>query len=473
MNRLQFLRRVEETIRRYGMISPGEVVVAAVSGGPDSVALLYALYWLRGKLDISIHVAHLDHMFRGEESAGDAEFVGKICAELGLPATIESRDVPAFIRETGLSEEEGARIVRYRFLEEVAERVGSGKVATGHTATDQAETVLMRLLRGSGLRGLSGIPPVRRGKVTFIRPLIRISRREIEELLKAEGIPFRIDSSNLKPVYTRNRIRLELMPLLREFNPRIEEILARAGEISAEEDELMERLAIEKLGELALERKEGFVRLRGDELAGLPVALRRRVVRAAVREVKGDLLNIDFDHIESILDLISSPNPNLKLDLPGLRAERRYSELIITSEPEGGISEYEYRLPIPGEVEIPEAGLKLIAEVHEERPPMPKNPDAALLDYDKLSPPLVVRNRRPGDRFRPLGMKGSKKVKDFFIDIKLPLPERDRVPILVSGGQIAWIVGHRIDDRFKVTGETKRFALIKAVRCGDGRRDTG
>ncbi|RKY00994.1 tRNA(Ile)-lysidine synthetase, partial [Candidatus Poribacteria bacterium] len=280
-------------------------------------------------------------------------------------------------------------------------------------------------------------------------------------------------SSNLKPVYTRNRIRLELMPLLREFNPRIEEVLARAGEISAEEDELMERLAIEKLGALALERKEGFVRLRGDELAGLPVALRRRVVRAAVREVKGDLLNIDFDHIESILDLISSPNPNLKLDLPGLRAERRYSELIIASEPEEEVGEYEYRLPIPGEVEIPEAGLKLIAEVHEERPPMPKNPDAALLDYDKLSPPLVVRNRRPGDRFRPLGMKGSKKVKDFFIDIKLPLPERDRVPILVSGGQIAWIVGHRIDDRFKVTGETKRFALIKAVRCGDGRRDTG
>lgn len=473
MNRLQFLKRVQETIRRYGMISPGERVVLAVSGGPDSMALLYAFYWLRGELGISIHVAHLNHMFRGKESAEDAEFVERVCGELGLPATIESRDVPALIKGTGLSEEEGARIVRYRFLEEVAERVGSRKVATGHTATDQAETVLMRLLRGSGLRGLSGIPPVRQGRVTFIRPLIRVSRREIEELLRSEGIPFRIDSSNLKPVYTRNRIRLELMPLLREFNPRIEEVLARVGEISAEEDEFMERIAAEKLGELSTERREGYVRLKADELAQLPIALRRRIVRAAVREAKGDLLNVDFDHVESILDLISSPIPSSKVDLPGLRAERRYSELIITSEPEARISEYEYRLPIPGEVEIPEAGLKLIAELHRERPPAPKSPDVALLDYDKLSLPLLVRNRRPGDRFRPLGMKGSKKLKDFFIDIKLPLDERDKVPILVSGGQIVWIVGHRIDERFKVTGETKRFALIKAVRCGDGRRDTG
>lgn len=460
-----FLKKVKETIREYRMISPGDKVLVAVSGGPDSVALLRSLDLLREELDISLHVAHLDHRFRGEESAEDARFVVEVADKLGISVTAEAIDVPDLVRRTGLSEEECARRVRYEFLDRTAERVGASKIALGHTADDQAETVLMRLIRGSGTHGLSGIPPVRSGR--FIRPLIRIGRKEVEEFLAELGQTYRIDSTNLKPIYTRNRIRLELIPLLARYNPNISSVLARTGEILAAEDELLSQIAEEELRRRLIEGDQGYVRFSIVGFDGLHIALRRRIVRRTIEMAKGNLLDIDLSHVSSVLRMISGEKPNAEADLPGVRVERRYSELIATVHPREDKPRYEYRLDLPGEVEISEAGVRLIAEVRDEKPELPVSEEIAVLDLERLSPPLIVRNRRPGDRFRPLGMKGSKKLKDFLIERKVPIEERDKVPILISNGEIVWVVGYRIDERFKVRNETRRVAVIQVERARD------
>ncbi|HID55672.1 TPA: tRNA lysidine(34) synthetase TilS [Candidatus Poribacteria bacterium] len=453
-----FLRKVKGTISDYGMISAGDKVLIAVSGGPDSMALLRSLDLLKEELDITLHIAHLDHRFRGEESAEDARFVAETAHRLEIPITIEEIDVPKFIEERGLSEEEGARRVRYEFLNRTADAVRASKIALGHTADDQAETVLMRLIRGSGTRGLSGIPPVRSGR--FIRPLIRIGRKEIEEFLLELGQDYRIDSTNLKPIYIRNRIRLELVPLLARYNPNISSVLARTGEILAAEDELLSQIADDELTERLSERGQGYVRFSIVGFEGLHVALRRRIVRRAIEMAKGNLLGIDLSHISSVLQMISGEKPNAEVDLPGVRVEKRYSQLVATVHPREDKPRYEYRLDLPGEVVIPEAGVRLIAEVRDERPELPVSEEIAVLDLERLSSPLIVRNRRPGDRFRPLGMKGSKKLKDFLIERKVPIEERDKVPILISDGEIAWVVGYRVDERFKMRDETRRFAVI-------------
>lgn len=460
-----FLKKVRDTISEYGMIRAGDKVLVAVSGGPDSMALLRSLDLLKGELGITLHIAHLDHRFRGKESAEDARFVAETARKLGIPITLERIDVPKFVEESGLSEEEGARRVRYEFLDRTADAVGASRIALGHNADDQAETVLMRLIRGGGMRGLSGIPPVRSNR--FIRPLIRITRRQIEEFLRELGQDYRIDSSNLKPIYTRNRIRLELIPMLSRYNPNISAVLARTGEILAAEDELLSQIADDELNRRLIERTKGHVRLSIEGFDELHMAIRRRIIRRAIEMAKGDLLNVDLTHIDSVLRMISGERPNAEVDLPGVRMERRYSELIATTLPRKDTPSYRYTLDLPGEVEIPEAGLRIVAEVTDERPQSMGERDTAVLDLDRLSTPLIVRNRRPGDRFVPLGMKGSRKVKDFFIDEKVPPELRDRTPILLSGDEIVWVAGYRIDDRFKVEDKTRRFAVIRVERARD------
>ncbi|MCD6506246.1 tRNA lysidine(34) synthetase TilS [Candidatus Poribacteria bacterium] len=457
-----FIRKVRETIREYGMIHGGDKVLIAVSGGPDSMALLRSLDLLKGELNITLHIAHLDHRFRGEESAEDARFVAETARKLGIPITIERIDVPKFIEETGLSEEEGARKVRYEFLKRTADAIGASKIALGHTADDQAETVLMRLIRGSGMRGLSGIPPVRASR--FIRPLIRISRRQIDEFLAEIGQSYRIDSSNLEPIYARNRIRLELIPILARYNPNISSVLARTGEVLATEDDLLSQIADDELNQRLIERTKTYVRLSIRGFNELHIAIKRRIIRRTIEMTKGDLLNIDLTHINSVLHIISGEKPNSEVDLPGVKVKRRYSELIATVCPQKSTPPYRYTLDLPGEVEIPEAGLRITTEVVDVKPEFVGGEDTAVLDLDKLSPPLIVRNRRPGDRFIPLGMKGNKKVKDLFIDEKVPPELRDKVPILLSEGEIVWVAGYRIDERFKTGDETKRFAVIRVSR---------
>ncbi len=464
---MNLLKKVLDTVRKYDMIRPGEKIVVGVSGGPDSMALLYLLYDLRDDLECNLHVAHLDHKLRGEESKADAAFVEEHARKLGLPVTLEALDVSKMVLP-GESLESGARRIRYEFYEKIIVSTGASKIALGHNADDQAETVMMRLLRGSGAQGLGGIPPVRGSK--FIRPLIEVSRSEIDEYLEQLQLKPRQDSSNLSTVYERNKVRLELIPMLeREYRPNIKQILQQTGDILRAEDDLLTDLARESMENCVQFPDVRTAIIRISDFRGYHLALQRRILRLAIEKLTGDLSGFDYDHIRDVLDLALSGTTGSVVNLPQcVSAEKVYDELILRpGRMETHIEPFDYRVRIPGETKIPELGLSIITMGPEEVYTGELQPDEdrfrEIFDCSKIRGELHLRNRRPGDRFRPLGMSGMKKLKDFFIDEKIPRGSRDRIPILTDATNILWVVGYRMDDRFKITANTEKQLVITAI----------
>jgi tRNA(Ile)-lysidine synthase len=461
-------KKALDTIEKYHMINPGEKLVVAVSGGPDSIALLYLLYDLREELKYTLHMAHLDHKLRGEESKADAEYVLHHARKLQIPITLEIIDVHKHTRSKE-STESGARRIRYDFYERVMTSVKADKVALGHNADDQAETVLMRLLRGSGMKGLSGIPPVRD---RYIRPLIQISRGDIEKYLREIKVTPRQDSSNFSMDYKRNRIRHELIPLLeREYSPNIKRILQQTGEILRAEDDLLTAMAREELKKITLCDADKII-IQMSSLADYHIALQRRIIRIALEKLMGDLMRFDYDHIKDILELALHGGTGSVISLPReISAERSYHKLIIRrgTQPKGSMPNFEYIIKIPGETEIPELSLTIRTTKPEEIDSKferlyPEDEFRAAMDYHKICGDLHLRNRRAGDRFMPLGMAGMKKLKDFFIDLKIPKSLRDSIPILTDDKNIIWVVGYRIDDRYKIVPETKTRITVMVIR---------
>jgi len=444
------------------MLSPGDTVLIAVSGGPDSVCLLTALHALANELGLSLHIAHLDHMFRGKESADEALFVASLAEQLGLPSTIESADVAAFCRERGLSVQAGAREARYAFLSRTAELIGASRIATGHTATDQAETVVMRLLRGAGSAGLAGIPP-KRGMI--IRPLIAITREEVLQHLSQAGFAFATDPSNAKPLYTRNRLRLEVFPVLKQFNPRIVETLAAEAALLRDEHEALD-LSVAAAADAITARSGNSLAIQREEFLALHRAIKRRLLRKFAADLLGAPSMLSSTQVEEALLFMASAQTGRAMNFPqGLMLERSYAMLILG--PASASSAFAYEVAVPGNTAIGECSLELDT--------FPCNPDEshqngnyvwqALFDYDKICFPLQVRNRRPGDWFCPAGMGGkSKKLQDFFVDTKVPRHRRDRVPLLCSGTEIIWVMGMRTDERFLVQSDARRGLLVQVKR---------
>ncbi len=462
----ELARAVREAVARHGMVRPGEKVVVAVSGGPDSLALLHVLWRLRDELGIALHVAHLNHLLRGEEAAADAAFVAEMAARLGLPVTVEEVPVARLAAERGLSVEEAGREARYEFFRRVAAATGAGRVALGHTRDDQAETVLMRLLRGSGPAGLSGIPPVRDGWI--IRPLLAVPRTAVEAYCRRHGLRPRRDPTNEEPSYLRNRIRLELLPRLEaEYNPMLRQALAHLAEVLRAEEEWAGRAAADAADRL-LRRSGDAVVVPVEGLLGLPVALRRRVVRLAAE--RAGLPSLPFEHVERVLALAAGA-VGRALSLPGGGLARLEHDGLVLGPDGEEPAPFAYRLEVPGSVAIPEAGLRLVAEVVP-GPPLPRageqvprgEGDVAVLDAERLPALLTVRSRRPGDRFRPLGLEGEKKLQDYFVDARVPRRQRDRVPIVEAHGEIVWVVGHRVDGRFAAGPGARRLLVLRAHR---------
>lgn len=458
-----FLETVRRTSDKYGMLAPGRRAVAAVSGGPDSVAMLHALRELSGELDISLAVAHLDHGFR-PESADEAGFVRGMAEDMGLPFFTEQARLKERLLERPENRQEAARRVRYEFLEKVRQEFNADKISVGHTADDQAETLLMRLLRGSGTRGLSAIPPVR-GRI--IRPLIEATRADVLEYLAERGVPYVTDPSNLKPDYLRNRLRMELLPSLRKYNPEAIKSLCKSADILREEGDFLDRYAGRMLEDISRETRGGALTLGREALLGLHPAIRRRVMRLAVGRVKGDLLGVGFTHLAEAEELVSSGLTGKSLDLPGgVRVWASYGDVCV-----GKIREkiwYETELPAPGRVELPQAGMAVEATAESPHPRVPSpggrgENNEACFDMGLVKGPLVIRNRRPGDAFYPVGMEGRKKLQDFFVDKKVPRELRDAVPVLTCGDEIMWVIGMRRDRRFLAGPETKETVLIKAL----------
>jgi len=455
-----------DTIAKYHMIQKGDGIMAGVSGGPDSVCLLSLLRKFRESLGIKLSAAHLDHMFRGRESREDALFVEALCRKWDIPLFYEEIDVPEFIQKTGLSSEDAARRVRFEFFERTRKKAGARKVALGHNRNDLEETIFMNILRGSGIEGLLGIEPVRD---FYIRPLLEISRLEIEEYLKSEGLDYRIDSTNLKTDYFRNSLRLELIPLIkRKYVPHFGASLRRLSEIARCDISFLEEQTSAAWRQ-AVTCGCGKVKVDLKKFLTFHDAIKRRLVRKAVEELAGDIKDFEFRHTVMLVDFIKNSAAGASCDLPkNLRAEKQYDCVYILLQNPRPFEDYAYELPVPGRVEIREAGVAIQACAFPRKESMiiRTNPLIAQLDYDKIEGNLIVRNRRPGDRFIPLGGH-SKKLQDFFTDEKIARSERDKVPLVTAGGKLVWVGGMRIDDRFKITPDTRTVLILKMERLED------
>ena len=459
--KMRFLKQVQKTIERYQMLANGDTVIVGVSGGPDSMALLFALHQIQDNYQLSLWACHYNHKLRGEESDQEAEFVKCQAERMGIPLLVENDDGSLLKAKGNL--EETARKKRYNFFHEKTLELNAHKIALGHTATDQAETFFLWLFRGTGTKGLGGIPPVRDNLI--IRPLIETEREEIIGFLKENCIPWREDSTNKSGNFLRNRVRRILIPnLLKEFDSHLVKKIIRTTEIFRDDDILLEKLTLDKFNEISIKYTKNKVLLDISKLRVLPVSLKRRVIRYAFKTIQGSFRRINFDHIEKIMKLIESSPPHLQISLPyGIEVYKEHRWLGFYWALKETVSFYYETNTLPEIIHIPEIERKITIAVldwDQRNSPLTEK-KFALIDFEKINFPLIVRNWRRGDRFQPLGIQGSKKVKDFFIDLKIPRIERSRVPLVLFGDQIAWIAGLRIDEKVKITQSTRK--VIKLV----------
>ncbi|WP_031516494.1 tRNA lysidine(34) synthetase TilS [Desulfofalx alkaliphila] len=465
---MDLIGRVLEYIYSNKMVDPGDKVLVAVSGGADSVALLHMLFRLSEQLNMRLHVAHLNHMFRGRESEEDALFVEALCDKWQIPKDIKSMDVTEYQGRHRLSAQVAAREVRYNFLKEVARKRGCNKIALAHHADDQAETVLLNLLRGTGITGLTGIWPVRDN--FYIRPLLPVRRREIESYCFQNKLHFRNDSSNQEEIYLRNKVRKSLLPLIeKDYNQEIVTLLNRLADISRDEDDFIEGQSQRDFAALLTDPKAaGSLPLDRLKFNGLHRAIQRRVVRQAWRTVTGSQRDLSFYHVESVVKLAASTGGGI-LELPtGLLCKVGSRAIEFKYPPvEKPVNKFCYRLKIPGTTIIKEADMQIVADVysaaHLKKDPRMFRHTEAVLDYGSVGHELLVRNRLPGDVFKPLG-GGRVKLKKFFIDQKIPRAERDAIPLVCKGKEIIWVSGVRVGEYWKVTENTEEILHLKLVK---------
>ena len=446
----------------HRMLQSGDLVVVAVSGGPDSVALCHLLHRLQHSLKVELVVAHVHHGLRGAEADQDALFVQNLSHQFGLPVVEQRLEVHSWQKEHGGSLQMAARALRYQCLHQVMAEKGANKLALGHNADDQAEEVLLRILRGAGQRGLSGMDPCNHKGV--IRPLLECHRQEIVAYLREHDLAFRQDSSNLKPWCQRNLLRLELLPQLQQaFNSNLSATLLRTSKILREEEEFWASHLASWLKEHSLNHGADGIRFPVRPLLETHPAMQKRLLRRVVQEVKGDLRGFGFHHTEILLQLCRSPAAHRQIDLPGaVRAEKSYDWVTVTVRPET-VEDFTFRISEHGLHSFPSLDHSLEIELLASDLPVEfsHDPNEAIMDLDRVTFPLTLRSCRPGDRFRPLGLGGSKKIKDFFIDSKVPQSLRRQIPILCSKDHIIWVVGHRLDDRVKLTSDTSRLLRFR------------
>ena len=433
------LARVAQTVLRCHMFERGQSVGVAVSGGADSVCLLHVLLELAPQWDLRLRILHLNHGLRGQESREDEHFVRELAARLGLIAQIRSVDVAASRDNL----EQAARLARLDFFREQISAGSVVRIATGHTKNDQAETVLFRFLRGSAGAGLAAIRPVTSDGI--VRPLLDVSRAEIEQYLRERQIAWREDSSNTSRQFSRNRIRHELLPqLAAEWNPAIAETLHRTADWALAEEEYWDG-EIDRLSSQFLLDRDGAVLVRTEVLCQLPLAVSRRLVRRALKHVKGDLRGVDFAHITAIVSLARSQLGHGRVQTPGVEAERSLDWVRFVNPSAARKASGDYRLPapIPGTVPVPGTGKALALELIEKAETFPPpdsvyNSDQGWVDWRALSGTLEIRNWRPGDQYQPKGSAGEEKIKTLFQKARIPRWERRQWPILTDGSAIVW-----------------------------------
>lgn len=469
------------------MLAAGQKVFAAVSGGPDSMVLLHLLRELAPHFKVRLHVAHLHHGLRGKDADRDLIHVRDYCKKFKIPFISKRADVRELAHRKRLSLETAARMARYVFLSQCASRVGATAIAVGHTADDQVETFLMRLLRGAGGRGLGGMQPVRRaGELAIIRPLLRTWRTGILSLAKTHRVRYRIDRSNRDISFLRNKVRHRLITYLqKEYSPHIKEILRRSAEILGHEHAFVHDEAAKFMTRLAEARGSRIV-LPLHHLAALPPALRTELLRITVGEL-GEGASPGYSDIDAVLDLCKGYRGAKQHYLPGgVTASREYDKLILSAGAKAKARDYEFPLEEGLELSCPPFTLRFRfstiakATIRQLKKKPVKLAEAwgeggarcwPLIEHFSLDTiegkRIMVRNRRPGDRFVPLGMRGTKKLKRIMIDEKLPLRLRATVPLIACGDEIIWLPGYRIADQYRVISSTRHVAQVSVEKAGE------
>lgn len=461
--------RVRQCLTDHGVKGP---IVVAVSGGPDSVCLLHVLRQLREDVGIEPHVAHLDHRLHAQALA-HAHYVARLCRRLGIRATIEARDVGAYRRERRLSLEEAARQVRYAFLAQVAYEVGATCVATGHTADDQVETVLMHLLRGAGWVGLQGMaqagphPYAPGSPLRLLRPLLGTSKAETGAYCRAHHLRPRQDPTNVQLSLLRNRVRHALLPLLEKYNPRISEALLRLSEMARDQVSLLDGLVREAWPRVVAE-DAGGLRISSPHLIEQPPAVRQHLLRRAIERLLGSFTDFEAHHLER-LEAALRGGAGRSTPLPrGLRAITQHHALYLTLRPTTPLPplEGEHPLNVPGATPIPgwTVATRLLPVGGTD---IRADSWRAVMHYEP-GMTLWVRTRRPGDRFQPLGMAEAKKLQDFMVDAHIPREWRDRVPLVCSPQGIAWVVGWRLAEWARVRPDSLQVLEVELKRTEAG-----
>ncbi len=454
------LLKVQETIRQHELMEPGGRILVAVSGGPDSVALLHILLDLRPGWGWEIAAAHLHHGLRGGEADADLAFTAQMVEGLGIPFFHRVLP-PGGLMEAGGSLQEAARVARYAFLEETLHEWGGQRIAVGHQADDQAETVVSALLRGAGTRGLRGMP-YRRGAV--VRPILDITRQEILDYLAERSIPFRQDPSNEEMSYKRNWIRHELIPSMSRFNQGVAGLLRQTARICMDEDDLLQAQA-EKVWNETILLREGVVEIPAERYRQEHRAIRRRILVKAYEVVRGDAKGLAFRHVEAMDRLALDRGRERWLHLPGgVRLVVGGGRVVLGPAEAMRPRSLLHRVVFPGETRVPEAGLRIRWDVVDGRTgrTAPVRGESVHMDLDAIQGGLLLRGPRAGDRLRPVGLGGTKKVHDILVDSKVPRRLRWRVPLLVDDAGVVWVVGHELDQRVRPHRETRRI-LVGAV----------
>jgi tRNA(Ile)-lysidine synthase len=471
------LNQIRKTIASHSMLQRGDHLVVAVSGGPDSVALLRLLALLTEEFRLRLTTAHLNHGLRGEEADEDEAFVRRLCDGMGISCICKKMDIRTLAEGKRRSLEEIGREERYRFLHETAEKCGAVKIALGHHRDDQAETVLLHLLRGSGPEGLRGILPVRDGRI--IRPLLDVGRSDILAFLRRERLTYRLDSSNESPLFLRNRIRNELIPgLAVNYNPRLIAGLCQTAGIIRREDDYLRGVVRQIISRWGIDTGSKEVALPVVDFLVLHEAIQGRIIKCLLEGAAPIRNGIGYRHIEAVLALARrSLGRCVSLDLPfRIRVERKGGILRISKDGERRERKqqrihpprFEYRVEIPSTIHISEIDRTIRLEWIEKPRirEMKERPETAFMDYECITPPLILRNMRQGDRVAPLGRGGTKKLKDYFIDRKIAAPCRGGIPLLVDAGSIIWMAGERISERVRVTEKTRKVLKAEIVVSG-------
>lgn len=457
--------RVIKNVYKHKLIKKDDNIILGLSGGPDSMVLLHILLYVRERISFNLVVAHINHGVRGEEALKDEKFTEKVAKELGLDFFSTKADMIGLAKEKNISEEEAGREIRYGFFRKLIKELGHGKIAVAHNRNDQAETLLMRIMRGTGIDGLSGMSFK---SDDIIRPILDINRWEIEKYVEDNSIETVVDKTNLETIYSRNKVRLELIPYIKEnFNPNIIDTLFRLSENAKLDSSFLEEWSGKVYKSISKEKSASVV-MKSDLFMEEDKAVKNRIIRKAIYNLIHTLQGIEEVHISSVVDLFNKGETGKRIDLPhNLLAKVSYNNLIIEKDINEDMAEVcenkEETILQIGQNYLEEYNLEISLKIIDRKDINFKNvsSNVKFFDYDIMNEEIWIRTRNPGDRFAPIGMKGRKKIKDYFIDEKIPRDLRDEIPLLMCGENIIWVIGYRMSEDYKVKKETRSVLRVE------------